>query len=125
MMGKYWTVGLMLLLAAAVLTGCAHRAAVETTTVSTETTVPEQTQPTQDLQTEGQLMAKAPTREEAQALAEQYGITLLRWHHGIAVFYTEEDPAAVIRRGQEKGWQALSVNHAMGLNGEKASPAEG
>ena len=58
-------------------------------------------------QTGGQLMCEAETEEEARELAQLYGIVLVRFHNGLAVFYTEEDPAAVIERGRVQGWPEL------------------
>lgn len=60
---------------------------------------------------EGQLIAKAESQEEAQAIAELYGITLVEFKRNLALFYTEEDPRAVIQRGQENGWPELTLNH--------------
>lgn len=59
---------------------------------------------------ENQLMALTDTEEQAQEIAEQYGITLVSYEMGVAVYHTEEDPLEVIARGQEKGYPALSPN---------------
>ena len=59
---------------------------------------------------EAPLMCIVESQEEAEAIAEQYGITLLECNHGVAVFYTEENPNEVIRRGMEQGWPELSLN---------------
>ena len=56
------------------------------------------------------LIASADSREEAEELAELYGITLVDFSYGIASFYTEEDPYAVIQRGEKNGWKPLSIN---------------
>ena len=56
------------------------------------------------------LMCSAESREEAEAIAEQYDITLVNFSHGVATFYTEEKPVEVIQRGIEKGWPELSLN---------------
>ena len=60
---------------------------------------------------EGQLMAMAQTLEDAQALAELYGIELVDFSYQIAMFRTQENPWEVIRRGQENGWPELSINY--------------
>lgn len=60
----------------------------------------------------GQLMCMVDTLEEAQKIAELYGITLVEHDYGIAVFYTEENPREVIIRGRENGWPELSLNTA-------------
>ena len=58
------------------------------------------------------LMAEAESLEEAQALAGLYGITLVEFELGLATFATEEDPKAVIRRGQENNWPELTLNRS-------------
>lgn len=60
---------------------------------------------------ENQLMALADTEEQAQEIAEQYGITLVSYEGGTAVYHTEEDPFSVIVRGQENGYPELSLNY--------------
>ena len=60
--------------------------------------------------TEAPLMCDAQTQEEAQAIAEQYGIELVGYSYGIATYYTGEDPSAVIQRGKDNGWPELSLN---------------
>lgn len=57
-----------------------------------------------------QLMCIAETEEEAQEIAELYGITLVEYGYGVASFFTEENPREVIKRGQENGWPELSLN---------------
>ena len=56
------------------------------------------------------LICSAESEEEAKQIAEQYGIRLVEFSYGVASFYTEEDPAEVIRRGLEQGWTELSLN---------------
>ena len=56
------------------------------------------------------LICTADSRQQAEEIAAQYGITLVDYSYGVAAFYTEEDPAAVIRRGKEQGWVELSLN---------------
>lgn len=62
-----------------------------------------------------ELMCLAKDQEEAEAVAECYGIELVDFQHGVAVFHTEEKPYDVIRRGKENGWKILSVNHVTKL----------
>lgn len=57
------------------------------------------------------LVAIADTQKEAEDIAEQYGITLVSYENGTAVYQTEEDPYEVIARGQENGYHELSVNY--------------
>lgn len=60
---------------------------------------------------ENQLVGIVDTEEQAQEIAEQYGITLVSYEYGIAVYHTQEDPLEVISRGQESGYPALSLNY--------------
>ena len=116
-MGKYWIVGVLIL--AVVLVGCPRAPAEPTATAqppppSTAPTAAE-TEATQTAQTESsgtQLMGPAETLEEARELAEQYGVELLRWNYGLAVYYTEENPTEVIRRAEAAGLPELSINHS-------------
>ena len=57
------------------------------------------------------LMAAVESQEEAEELAELYGITLVDFGNGIATFYTEENPYEVIKRGEDNGWKLLEINH--------------
>lgn len=59
---------------------------------------------------EAPLICSAASQEEAEAIAAQYGISLVEFSYGIASFYTDEDPQAVIQRGIEQGWTELSMN---------------
>ena len=68
-----------------------------------------------EISKEAPLMVEAETLEEAQALAELYGITLVDFNLGLATFSTGEDPQAVIRRGQENTWPELYLNRSMQL----------
>ena len=121
-MSRYLTAGVLLFLAA-VLTGCRKSPAPEAQTVpagmtSQETSAPPQTAP-DTVRADGQLIASAQTREEAQAIAAQYGIVLVDWGYGVAKFYTDEDPGQVIRRGQENGWPELYLNRTVQAFEEK------
>lgn len=59
---------------------------------------------------EDQLMALTDTEEQAQEIADLYGITLVSYEMGVAVYHTEEDPLEVIARGQDNGYPTLSPN---------------
>lgn len=65
---------------------------------------------------ENQLTALADTEEQAEGIAEQYGITLVSYDMGVAVYHTEEDPFEVINRGQENGYPELSLNYVQRIN---------
>lgn len=66
--------------------------------------------------TGGRLMCTAESMEQAQQIAQQYGIELLKFRHGVAVFSTEEDPRAVIERGLEQGWPELSLDRQITIS---------
>ncbi|MCR5671397.1 MAG: hypothetical protein K6G10_10365 [Butyrivibrio sp.] len=60
---------------------------------------------------EGQeLMCLAENKEEAQKIADMYGIELVDFGYGVATFHTEDDPQSVISAGLEKGYPELSIN---------------
>ena len=116
-MGKYWIVGVLIL--AVVLVGCTRAPAEPTATAQTHppSTAPTaaETETTQTAQTESsgtQLTGPAETLEEARELAEKYGVELLRWNYGVAVYYTEENPSEVNRRAEAAGLPELSINHS-------------
>lgn len=56
------------------------------------------------------LMAVAETEEEAQRIAEQYGIELVSFENGLALYQTNEDPFEVIAKGEKNGYTQLSIN---------------
>lgn len=63
------------------------------------------------------LMAVVESEEEAMEIAEEYMIELVSFENGMALFQTEEDPYAVIRRGEENGYPPLSVNYVRTIDG--------
>ena len=75
-----------------------------------------QPQPVGGVSQRGQLMGKADDQEHAQEIADLYGITLVDFGHGLALYYTEEDPEAVIARGEENDWPMLSLNRTKKLH---------
>ena len=62
------------------------------------------------------LVCSAETLEEAEAIAEQYGIKLVDFSYGVATFFTEEDPREVIQRGLDNAWPELSLNRISQLD---------
>ncbi|MBR1456020.1 MAG: hypothetical protein IJ594_02515, partial [Oscillospiraceae bacterium] len=58
-----------------------------------------------------ELFTLADSEEEAQQLAELYGIELVEFGNGVATFHTEEPPAEVVARGQANGWPLIEVNY--------------
>lgn len=63
-----------------------------------------------------ELLRSVESLEEAERLAECYGITLVEYIDGLAVFTTEEDPRDVIQRGRDNGWPELSRNSVRKLS---------
>ncbi len=63
-----------------------------------------------------ELLMLAEDRNEAENVAEMYGIELVDYSYGVATFHTEEDPSAVIARGRENGWPALELNSMVYLD---------
>ncbi|MDO4988923.1 MAG: hypothetical protein Q4E45_00295 [Eubacteriales bacterium] len=57
-----------------------------------------------------ELYCLADSQEEAEKLAELYGIELVEFSNGVATFHAEEDPQTVITRGKDNGWPLLSLN---------------
>lgn len=69
---------------------------------------------------EDPLIALVDTQEEAQKIAELYGIVLVSYENGVAVYQTDEDPFDVIAGGEEHGYPQLSINFIRTLqNGEE------
>ena len=58
-----------------------------------------------------QLIASVQTREEAERIGELYGIELVDFSAPAALYRTEEDPDAVIKRGMDNGWPKLEKNY--------------
>lgn len=58
----------------------------------------------------GQLFCLAEDQAQAEKVAALYGISLVEFGAGMAVFYTEEDPGTVIEKGLANGWPELSLN---------------
>ena len=107
---RHSMVWILLLLAALALTGCADRFQPAPGPVPSGTARPAQA-------AEGEeLMASVASREEAEEIAELYGIELVSCSEHIATFHTEEDLQTVIQRGKDNGWPLLEINHVMRLD---------
>ncbi len=103
----YGKAALILLVSAALLPGCAKRAAPQPSAVPSIVTE----QPEKDYAEGKELLTLVKTEEEAEQLAELYGIELVEYGNGLAVFHTEENPYDVIWRGEENGWPELEINY--------------
>lgn len=53
------------------------------------------------------LIGEAESKEEAEEIAGLYGITLVEYQEGRALYETEEDPLTVIARGEKEGYPQL------------------
>lgn len=58
-----------------------------------------------------ELVGLADTREEAEAIAADYGITLLSYNKKVAVFMTDKSYEEITEIGKNKGLTELSINH--------------
>lgn len=99
----------LLLVLVAVLCACRSDTTVLIPTTSSG-------EPGEQFSARAPLMAKAENQEDAEAIAELYGITLVEFKRNLALFHTDEDPREVIKRGQENGWPELSLNYAKQLH---------
>lgn len=60
-----------------------------------------------------ELLCAADTEEEAEKLAEDYGIELISFDSKIAVFQTDKAYEEIVEIGKEKGLPELSRNNIM------------
>lgn len=58
-----------------------------------------------------ELMALVQTEEEAEKIAEMYGIELVKFADGVAEYTTDRIIEEVIAEGEEKGYPKLSINY--------------
>ena len=103
----------LLLAALLLLPGCGQRQAAAEAPVEAERPA-EEAEEMLEYAKGAELIATAHTQEDADLIAELYGITLVRWTGHIAVYHTEEDPHVVIGRRQD-GWPALELNRIVTL----------
>ena len=57
-----------------------------------------------------ELCCLCESEEKAEEIAELYGIELVDWNHGTAVFHTEDDPKEVIQYGIDNDLPLLELN---------------
>ena len=57
-----------------------------------------------------ELFCLSETSDEAEETASLYGIELVDFSDGVAVFHYEGDAAALIETGKQNGWKQLSLN---------------
>ncbi len=63
-----------------------------------------------------QLTALADSLEEAQEIADLYGIELERYSYGVASYCTDKDISELLNMGMEKGYPTLAPNTKLELN---------
>lgn len=66
-----------------------------------------------------ELIALADTLEEAERIAELYGIELSTYAYGVATYTTDKNVQELFDLGDEKGYPALSPNHKLELYTEQ------
>lgn len=71
-----------------------------------------------DVSAATELIALADTREEAEEIAELYGIELSTYSYGVATYTTDKNAFELIELGEENGYPALSLNHENELHTE-------
>lgn len=57
-----------------------------------------------------ELFCLVATREDAQKIADMYGITLVTFDQGVATYHAEGNPTDIIAMGAEKGYPPLEQN---------------
>lgn len=106
---------ILILAAAALLTGCAGVSQGTAPVLHPSSEIPEQSAFNRIAEGE-ELLCMAESREEAEEIASLYGIELVDCSYSVAVFHTEENPFDVMRRGEENGWPPLEVNRVITLD---------
>lgn len=59
----------------------------------------------------GVLLAIVASQEEAEKIAELYGITLVSVNDSLAKYSTDKDIQELIRLGHENGWPPVEPNY--------------
>lgn len=57
------------------------------------------------------LFVLVETQDEAEKIAADYGIELVDFASGVASYYTDKDPAELIKWGEEQGFPPLEINY--------------
>lgn len=66
-----------------------------------------------------ELIALADTLEEAERIAELYGIGLSTYSYGVATYTTDKNPLELMALGEENGYPALTLNYENELHTEQ------
>lgn len=59
----------------------------------------------------GVLLAIVASQEEAEKIAELYGITLVSVNDSLATYSTDKDILELIQLGRENGWPPVEPNY--------------
>lgn len=62
------------------------------------------------------MIAQVESEQEANEIANLYGIELLQYQNKLATFFTEKDPMELIRWGKEQGYPTLGINQEYSKN---------
>ena len=57
------------------------------------------------------MVALADTKEEAERIADLYGITLVSFDYGVAVYETTKNPQELIELGEKNQYPAIGINN--------------
>ncbi|MDE6908882.1 MAG: hypothetical protein K2P44_00175 [Lachnospiraceae bacterium] len=98
-------------LAGSLLVACNRKREVDENSVQQMPQFIESESATEDGTKELELIALAESQEEAEKIAELYGITLSSFANGVAVFTTDKDLQELKELGDINGYPTLSVNN--------------
>lgn len=111
----------LILLTAVGLCGCGNR---ELARINTDENIPQlqKTDPVDedvsladstenDTSATTELIAMTDTREEAEEIAELYGIELSSYSYGVATYTTDKNALELMALGEENGYPALTPNY--------------
>lgn len=62
------------------------------------------------------MIAQVESQQEAEEIANLYGIELLQYQNKIATFFTQKDPLELMRWGKEQGYPSLGINQEYSKN---------
>ena len=65
-----------------------------------------------------ELVALAETREEAEQIAELYGIELSTYSYGVATYITDKNLKELMKLGEENDYPTLTPNYEVELHDE-------
>lgn len=68
-----------------------------------------------------QLTALADSLEEAQEIADLYGIELDSYAYGVASYFTDKDISELINMGMEQGYPTLAPNNKLELHTDQST----